>query len=185
MNSKSETNILPIGPLMIEHRLIERMVALIERESAKMRDNHQVNIRLLDSAVDFFRFYADRCHHGKEEDILFKALKTKTLVATDKAMLEVLIAEHARARGLVGKLADGVEEICKRHGSEAAKSITAIIEDLVRLYEGHIRKEDKQFFIPVMQYFSKQELSKMLCEFREFDRTLIHEKYKSVISKFE
>jgi len=53
----------------------------------------------------------------------------------------------------------------------------------VNFYPEHIKKEDKQFFIPVMSYFSTEEQEKMLQEFWEFDRTLIHEKYKKVVDQ--
>ena len=66
---------LPIAPLMIEHRLIERMIRLMGREIARIRDNIAVgqefafvDAKLIDTAVDFMKTYADQVHHGKEED---------------------------------------------------------------------------------------------------------------------
>lgn len=70
---------MPIGPLMIEHRLIERMVKTIKGELRKISEENEVNVIFIDTAVDFFRTYADRCHHGKEEDILFRDLAKKPL----------------------------------------------------------------------------------------------------------
>lgn len=70
---------MPIGPLMIEHRLIERMVGLLSREIGTMREKGEMNLVFIEGAVDFFRTYADRCHHGKEEHILFRDLAMKTL----------------------------------------------------------------------------------------------------------
>ena len=61
----------PIGPLMIEHRLIERMIGLLEGELQTMKTAAEANTGLIMAGVDFFRMYADRTHHGKEEDILF------------------------------------------------------------------------------------------------------------------
>ena len=49
----------------------------------------------------------------------------------------------------------------------------------------HIEKEDKHFFIPAMDYFSKEEQSAMLDEFRVFDRNMIHEKYKKIVEEKE
>ena len=76
----------PIGPLMIEHRLIERMFTLMQREWQRITENmavdpefHFVDPVFIDTAVDFIRTYADRCHHGKEEEILFAALQKKEL----------------------------------------------------------------------------------------------------------
>ncbi len=59
------------GPLMIEHRLIERMIAKIQDMIAQVEQAQEINPLFVDIAVDFIRSYADRTHHGKEEDILF------------------------------------------------------------------------------------------------------------------
>ena len=64
------------GPLMIEHRLIERMITLIKQKLNQIESTNQVDPLFIDTVVDFIKFYADRTHHGKEEDILFRELST-------------------------------------------------------------------------------------------------------------
>lgn len=59
------------------------------------------------------------------------------------------------------------------------------LEKLVKFYPVHIEKEDKHFFIPIMQYFSDAEQSAMLEEFWVFDKGMIHEKYKRVVEENE
>jgi len=54
--------------------------------------------------------------------------------------------------------------------------------ELVNLYPEHIRKEDKEFFFPVMEYFTESEQEDILRRFRDFDRQMIHEKYEGIIS---
>jgi len=70
----------PRGPLMIEHRLIEKMLHITSKELALIKKNKKVNSIFIDTFVDFIRIYADRTHHGKEEDILFTALGYKDMV---------------------------------------------------------------------------------------------------------
>jgi hemerythrin-like domain-containing protein len=69
----------PIGPMMWEHRLIEKMLRLFDGEIRKINKNVQIDTVFIDTAVDFIRMYADRTHHGKEEDILFRELAKKQL----------------------------------------------------------------------------------------------------------
>ena len=95
---------LPIGPLMIEHRLIERMVKLMETALREMDEKKTLNIGFLDEAIDFVRTYADRCHHGKEEDILFRDLGRKPLSSEHKRGMDELVQEHIWARKTVGRL---------------------------------------------------------------------------------
>ena len=46
-------------------------------------------------------------------------------------------------------------------------------------------KEDKQFFIPFMTYFNKQEQDNMLRRFCKFDNTPIQEAYRNIVIKLE
>jgi hemerythrin-like domain-containing protein len=52
------------GPLMIEHRLIERMLSVIKVALSKIESKHEIDPVFVDIAVDFIRMYADRTHHG-------------------------------------------------------------------------------------------------------------------------
>jgi hypothetical protein len=55
----------------------------------------------------------------------------------------------------------------------------------VTFYPAHIAKEDKHFFIPCMEYFTKKEQDSMLQAFWDFDRRLIHEKYRGLVERLE
>jgi hemerythrin-like domain-containing protein len=155
---------MPIGPLMKEHRLIERMVRLMERELRRTSEKNQANTGFIDVAVDFIRTYADRCHHGKEEDILFRDLAKKQLSAEHERVMNELLEEHVLARKTTGRLHSAKESYlqCDAH---ALSGIVDSMQDLIELYPAHIEKEDKHFFVPCMGYFSDQERSHMLKEF--------------------
>jgi hemerythrin-like domain-containing protein len=175
---------LPIGPLMIEHRLIERAVPLMKKEIKRIDIDNSVDCEFILSIVDFFRTYADRCHHGKEEDILFRELEKKNLKPEHKKILDELVSEHVFARETVGKLIKARAEYLK--GSKnAIGDIKAQFSRLIELYPEHIAKEDKRFFIPIMDYFSSKEKEQMLDEMRQFDMKLIHEKYGKMIQSME
>jgi hemerythrin-like domain-containing protein len=175
---------MPIGPLMIEHRLIEKMVELLRAEFERIKDGGGMDPVFIEEAVDFFRTYADRTHHGKEEDILFTALEEKELKPEHQKVMDELVEEHIYAREQVKAL------LSARNGylegvEDELESIVNILENLIELYPSHIEKEDKRFFIPVMDYFTDEEKDKMLEEFYRFDRKMIHEKYEKVIEKYQ
>jgi len=174
----------PIGPLMIEHRLIERMVALLGGVLETMKKKMEVNTDLINAGVDFFRTYADRTHHGKEEEIFFRDLSMKELSAEARKMMERLIQEHIWARQAVMKLAAANTRYV-RGDRDALKDATYELEKLVKFYPMHIEKEDKEFFLPVMKYFSVQEQNAMLEEFWKFDQSMIHEKYRKMVKEEE
>jgi hemerythrin-like domain-containing protein len=173
-----------IGPLMREHRLIERMVAALNIEMKQMNEKNKANVELLTVAVDFFRTYADRTHHGKEEDILFRDLAEKPLSKEHETIMKELVAEHVYARKTVSAVVNAKNKY-NEGNLESLKDIITYVRELVSFYPAHIEKEDKHFFYPVLEYFSKQEQDDMLEEFWEFDRMLIHEKYQKIVEEME
>jgi len=174
----------PIGPLMREHRLIERMVALLNAGLRQMSERNKANVELLTVAVDFFRTYADRTHHGKEEDILFKELAKKQLSREHERIMNELVQEHVRGRKMVSNLVSA-KKAYTGGSTESLKDIIACVTELVRFYPAHIEKEDKHFFYPALDYLSKEEQNNMLEDFWDFDRKLIHEKYQGMVEELE
>jgi hemerythrin-like domain-containing protein len=63
--------------------------------------------------------------------------------------------------------------------------IVSKLRTLVEFYPKHIEKEDKVFFPASRAYFTNEEDQAMLEEFWEFDRKMIHEKYKSLVEGLE
>jgi hemerythrin-like domain-containing protein len=172
------------GPLMIEHRLIERMLSVIKDALSKIESKHKVDPVFVDVAVDFIRIYADRTHHGKEEDILFREMKNKPLSAGDRRVMNELIEEHVFGRRTTQALV--VANTRYRNGDETALAdIADKLQILIEFYPKHIEKEDKEFFPSSRTYFTDKEDQAMLAEFWEFDRRMIHEKYKSVVEGLE
>jgi len=175
---------MPVGPLMIEHRLIERMVALLRAELKRIEKQGKVDPSFVDTAVDFFRFYADRCHHGKEEDILFAELASKPLSDEHRATMDTLVEQHVFARRTVGQLLLDKDRLVAGD-RKAIESIRKGIRALLDLYPHHIEMEDKQFFLPCMEYFSADEREEMMHRFADFDRKLIRERYRILIEELE
>jgi hemerythrin-like domain-containing protein len=175
----------PIGPLMKEHRLIEQMIGTMGVELKRMRGGTSPDPAFIDAAADFIKTYADRCHHGKEEDIFFRDLHKKKLSAEHRKTMGELIEEHRRGRQLTRDLIEAKDKFVE--GDEKAiERIVSCFEELVTFYPQHIEKEDRHFFIPCMEYFSDEEQEAMLDAFRAFDRELgaIHEKYKAVAAEW-
>jgi hemerythrin-like domain-containing protein len=177
-------HMMPVGYLMIEHRLIERMIKLLMDELLKIDKENKADLRFIEAAIDFLKTYADKCHHGKEEDILFRELVKKKLSPEHKMAMEELIEEHKMGRKEVGKLVEA-QDSYREGDTESISSIKKQIKWLVEFYHRHIAKEDKKFFILSMSYFSKQEQDNMLGEFLEFDKGEVQETYRKIVLELE
>jgi hemerythrin-like domain-containing protein len=172
------------GLLMIEHRLIEQMLNVIRRTLERVEQTKSLDPYFVDTAVDFIRVYADHTHHGKEEDIMFRDLRTKHLSNEDQRVMDKLIEDHIFSRNTTKALVEA--NMLYRRGNEAALGeVTACLKTLVDFYPKHIKKEDEVFFPASRTYFSDEEDQAMLAKFLEFDRNMIHEKYKAVVKEFD
>ena len=157
--------------------MIEQIVPVLETELEHISHDSEVHPLFIYDAVDFFRIYADRLHHGKEEDILFARLKEKELSGEHERILNELIEEHRYVRRKVGDLVTETEKWS--HGEDQALTKVAdCLNSLCELYPRHIEKEDKVFFMPSLHYFTKEEREKILNEGLEFDREFIHLTYR-------
>ncbi len=171
---------LPIAPLMIEHRLIEKAVSFLRKEEARIARGEAPRLRLIEDAADFFRTYTDRCHHGKEEDLLFAGLSQKPISSVHRQILNELIEEHRAARRKVEEMTALAKGFEGGYGEEL-KLIAGCIGYLADLYPRHIEKEERHVFLEVMHYFSDAEKESMLEEENKFDRDLIHRMYREKI----
>lgn len=174
-----------VAPLMLEHRLINRMMTLIKAQAAKMERQGRLDLVFIDSAVDFIRNYAELCHHGKEEKILFESLKHKPLTEPQRKTLLDLMAEHNYGRRVARELAGARENYARGDITWALPEALKLMKGVAEFYPKHIALEDKDFFIPCMQYYTEEEQQEMLRQFDEYDKQVLQNKYKEVVEIIE
>jgi len=175
---------MPIGPLMKEHRVIERMLNIVEKRLNIMKKEEEVDTTFIDTVVDFIKNYADKRHHGKEEDILFRELNKKELSKDHKRIMDELVQEHVFGRNTVKKIVDAKERY-EGEDKDALKNIAENLHIIIDFYPKHIEKEDKHFFIPCMDYFTGKERDSMLKEGEVFDGKLNQVDYEGVVKQLE
>ncbi len=171
---------VPVEVLVSEHKLILQTVEIVKRVAKKIHVNKKVDPLFIETVVDFFRTYADRFHHGKEEGVLFSELSRRQLSETHHKMMEELVVEHAFARRTVTAL-EHANELYVSGKPAAIEEVLEILNTLTRLYPVHIDKEDNHFFFLVMAYFSEQEQKDMLSRFLSFNADFTDKRYKQII----
>ncbi|HEY1405961.1 MAG TPA: hemerythrin domain-containing protein, partial [Spirochaetota bacterium] len=120
---------------MIEHRLIEKVLALAAHKAAEMHEANYDPV-MIDTIVDFIKTYADRTHHGKEEDILFARLAEKKMSPEDEKIMNELVEEHVQARSKVKEIV-GLNELYKKGNRSVVDDIRNIIGWLTSFYPVH------------------------------------------------
>jgi len=165
---------LPMKMLVDEHVLIKRLVALIpaivENLDAKSEDGRQI---ILDT-IDFIRSYADKFHHAKEEEILFKYFDDSLDI------LKVMYEDHTQGRGHVQAI---LEALDRKDETTIAKHLTAYGV----LLSQHIKKEDEILLPWLDRNLSISRIGKLFKEFKEADDNIGYSvsKYEAFIERME
>lgn len=173
-----------LGILMSEHQVILRMIDQMRQKAERLSLGDRLDPMFIATVVDFIRSYADRCHHGKEEAILFRELAGRNLSAEDASAMQRLIEDHVWARSRTRELVEASDAYFGGDG-DALVHVIATLRRLAEFYPAHIAREDKEFFRHAMTYFDAHEREAMDIESREFDRMLIHERYRQVVEALE
>lgn len=177
-------DITAVGILMLEHRQIERVIEVMKTELEITDKEARAKPEFIDIAIDFIRTYADKSHHGKEEQIFFRDLYKKNIAKKHKDYIDLLVAEHKQGRETVGQL-EATKEKYLKGDSGGLNEIKECMKWLIDFYPQHIEKEDKHFFALYREYLNEEEQDKMLAECLEFDSTGIREKYKDIIARLK
>ena len=126
--------------LVAEHRLILRMIALLERNAPRTAAGDYSNWQFYLDGVDFIRNFADRFHHAKEEDILFSALVTNGM-PRENSPVAAMLMEHDQGRAYVLAMESAVQKTLDGlPGQECVIAENALA--YAALLREHIAKED-------------------------------------------
>jgi hemerythrin-like domain-containing protein len=160
--------------LVREHQLIKRLLAVLP---AMLRDLDLDKVsgqEMVSSAVSFIQDYADKYHHAKEEDILFKYFDE------DLDILKVMRDEHETGRGHIRAVLDALK---RRDTADAVAHLKAYSELLTK----HIRKEDEVLYPWLDRQLSDSQVGKLFAACGEVDAVFVavRKRCEDVVVAFE
>jgi hemerythrin-like domain-containing protein len=156
--------------LRAEHEGILTMLQVLERISKQMSSGKPANLGHLEQIVEFLQVFADKCHHGKEEDILFPALE-KAGIPREGGPIGVMLSDHSRGRNYIRAMREALEELKKAEGGtdEFVRAAGGYIE----LLRGHIEKENNVLFVMGERNLSKEEQTRLFDQFEKMEQEKI------------
>lgn len=170
-----------------EHRGIEKMLAALERGIPRLEAGDHSPIPTFEQGVDFLRGFADRCHHHKEEQILFPALAEKG-VPVDGGPIGCMLDEHVQGRAYIQAMATAIE----RHGGGdpgALRDLAAAARGYTQLLRAHIQKEDMVLFRVADQVLGDEAQRAMAGEFDRVEEEVMgvgtHERYHRMLDTLD
>ena len=138
-----------------EHDAILKMIEATEITAARLERGGKVPDSLLVGLVEFFQLFAERCHHGKEEEVFFPRLVEKGM-PRDGGPVGVMLQEHEMGRELIRRMSQA--EGTYRLGASSAASVWAkAARSYAALLREHISKENEVLFTMAEEMLSEKE----------------------------
>ncbi len=151
-----------IAVLRKEHDAILRMLEVTEEAARRLDAGEKIRTETLEGLLQFFRLFADQCHHGKEEDLLFPLLESRGMPRSG-GPIGVMLHEHEQGRALTRQMVEATEA-CKR-GERAEARWTDAARGYIALLRQHIDKENNILFVMAENMLTPEEQKQLAAEF--------------------
>lgn len=174
--------------MVAEHENIRKMLKVIRKVCYRVMTNGEYDIADFPKIIDFVRSYADKLHHGKEEDILFVTMNKELDKLAKSGAITGMFIEHDNGRLYMANLEKGVNNYIAGD-DEARLDIIANSICYADLLDRHIEKENT-----AMYKFAENQLSDEAKSFVETEsqkvedealKAGIQEKYIQLLHQLE
>jgi hemerythrin-like domain-containing protein len=173
----------PTEELKAEHEGIMVILDVLDRISEKIVAAADVPTEHLDQIIEFLQVFVDKCHHGKEEDILFPAMEEAGIPVAD-GPIGVMLSEHDRGRRFTGEM----KTLLQSHRGGGAGSLVVFTTPALQytdLLRSHMWKENNVLFPMADEKLSEEKQALISQEFDKLEREKIgvgrHEAFHAMI----
>lgn len=173
----------PTEQLKEEHQAIKLMLRISEKVCQKLESGEEVDPEHLEQIVEFIKLFADKCHHGKEEDLLFTAME-EAGIPRKGGPIGVMLTEHDMGRGYVRGMSEAVARY-KASDRQALSAIAQNARNYIALLTQHIDKEDYILYPMADMHLSEDQQKELLEGFERVERERIgvgkHEEFHNLL----
>lgn len=169
-----------------EHRLILRMIDLLETRVAATEIGEYSTYTFYLDAVDFIRMYADKYHHAKEEDILFRALLDNGMPRNNSPVAAMLM-EHDMGRGYVKEM-EAAAQAAENGDRGRDRVIAETGRNYIALLREHIAKEDDVIYPLSERLLPEKHREAVLREYADAERAAgadFEDRYLRLVERYE
>ena len=167
-----------------EHQNILKIIESLENECDAIENNNKEPDKdFFKKIIDFIRNYADKFHHAKEEDILFKEFNkcvTEDPGGAPCNPTEQMLVEHDEGRNFVKGMETRLNENDKMRVIRNARAYAELLRE-------HIAKEDDILYPMTDETLNSKVKKEMLEKFKEIEkeRKKDKEKYLNLVIELE
>ena len=167
-----------------EHEGVRIMLGILEKICEKLETEGNIDKEHFDGILEFLKVFVDKCHHGKEEELLFPALEAAGI--PKYGPISVMLHEHQVGRNYVKAMSEAFAAY-KLGNKSLSQGILHNAHDYISLLNDHIVKENNILFVIADNRLSEQKQDELFEGFEkiEVDRIGIgkHEEFHGLIEK--
>lgn len=177
-----------IDLMVEEHKNIKRMLVIVRKLCYRIIKHENIDYKDFYSVIDFVRNYADKHHHGKEEEMLFNKMTQELGPAAQKLVTHGMLVEHDLGRLHIRELEEAVGKVLS--GDDEAKvDVIGCAMSYVGLLSRHIDKEDSVVYKFAKNNFSKETMESIQKDCDKFEdkdsSNEVREKYITMVADLE
>ena len=160
-----------------EHKVILKVIGAMQKECDSAEKKGKINAAFFEKAVSFIKNYADRFHHAKEEDILFKEMQ-KGGALQHCNPVEQMLYEHSMGRDFVKGMESGLKSKDREKIIENARGYASLLQE-------HIFKEDNILYPMAEDALSRKTKQAVAEKFEKLEKTGKARKYMEIAKELQ
>lgn len=173
-----------IEQLKNEHEGIKIVFRILRKMCDSLKSAQTLETGHFESILEFFQIFVDKCHHGKEEDLLFPAMIQAGI--PEQGPIEVMLSEHTTGRSHIKAISQAFTRF-KSGDTAAAATIAHECEQYISLMVDHIYKENNILYPMGEKRFSQAVDEKLYQDFETLEEERIgqgkHEAFHEMINQ--
>lgn len=167
-----------------EHEGIKAMLVILEKVCEKLEAAGSIDKVNFDGILEFLKVFVDRCHHGKEEELLFPMLEAAGI--PKYGPINVMLHEHQVGRSYVKAMSEAFAGY-KLGNKSLSQGIIRNAHDYISLLTGHIIKENNILFVIADDRLSEKKQDELFEGFEKIEEERIgigkHEEFHGLIER--
>src|ERR1700674_2136498 len=160
-----------IERLSQEHRNIEKLLAILERELKVFDRGDRPDYKVIRALISYFELYPEVYHHP-QEDLVFAKLKIRDPAAAAK--VGNLAHEHQKGAERLRCVAQAVDSV-RADREILRQNVDNIVRDFIEHERRHIMMEDRDFFPAALKALEPQAWTEIASAFTNHEDPLFSE----------
>ena len=185
--TEEEEHMKATDDLVKEHKGIKLMLNIMDSISKKMKVGSSVDPEHLFRIIDFLKTFVDKCHHAKEEKILFPAM-IETKINQSIGPIKGILKEHKTGRKYVEGLSRDIDKYATGN-KKVTGGITQNAQNYISLLRPHIEKEDNVIYPMADEFLPEEKHKSMSGEFEKIETEIIglgkHDEYHRLLEQLK